>query len=204
MGISLSSPRSTGGARGGCYPKITGHQEKEMNSKAHILVVDDNRSVVRIIEVLLQREGFEVLTAFDGLEGLQKAREEKPDLIILDIVMPRMDGYEVCHLLQDDPDTAAIPVLILTVKGRVNDPSLDDQTIEARIQEQMAGYEAGAIDFLSKPIKARELLNRVRTLLWFDGFPVEGSELGQEEEEFKRPLVLQRDSVRGFTTGHFS
>jgi len=163
-----------------------------MNSKVHILVVDDNRSVVRIIEVLLQREGFEVLTAFDGLEGLQRAREEKPDLIILDIVMPRMDGYEVCRLLQDDPDTAAIPVLILPVKGQVDDPSLDDQTIEARIQEQMAGYEAGAMDFLSKPIKARELVKRVRTLLWFDGFPVEeGLEFDQEESE--SALLLQRD-----------
>ncbi len=143
-----------------------------MDSKTRILVVDDNRSVVRIVEALLQKEGFEVLTAFDGLEGLRKAREEKPNLIILDIVMPRMDGYKVCRLLQDKPDTAAIPVLMLSVKGYIDDPSLDDQVIESRIQEQMDGFDAGAVDFLSKPIKARELLKRVRALLWFEEFPV--------------------------------
>ena len=161
-----------------------------MNTKAHILVVDDNRSLVRIIQGLLQKEGFEVLTAFDGLEALQKAREEKPDLIILDVVMPRMDGYEVCRLLQDDPDTAAIPVLILTVKGQVDDPDLDDQALKSRIQEQMDGYEAGAVEFLSKPIKAKELLDRVKTLLWFDRLPVgEGSKTSRWESV--QPFIPQ-------------
>ncbi len=164
-----------------------------MSSETRILVVDDNRSVVRLIEALLQKEGFEVLTAFDGLEGLQKAREEKPDLMILDIVMPRMDGYEVCRLLQDDHDTAAIPVLILTVKGQVDEPGIGDQDVEARVREQMAGYEAGAVDFLSKPIKAKKLLERVRTLLWFDGFSMEdGARLsrGKETDEL---LLQQKD-----------
>ena len=144
-----------------------------MSSDTRILVVDDNHSIVRLIEALLQKDGFEVLTALDGLEGLQKAREEKPDLIILDIVMPRMDGYEVSRLLQGDPDTAAIPVLMLTVKGQVDDPSLDDDALEAGIREQMEGYEAGAVEFLSKPIKAKELLHRVKALLWLDHLHVE-------------------------------
>ena len=130
-----------------------------MSSETRILVVDDNRSVVRLIEALLQKEGFEVLTAFDGLEGLQKAREEKPDLMILDIVMPRMDGYEVCRLLQDDHDTAAIPVLILTVKGQVDEPGIGDQDVEARVREQMAGYEAGAVDFLSSRSRRKSCWN---------------------------------------------
>jgi len=144
-----------------------------MSSNTRILVVDDNHSIVRLIEALLQKDGFEVLTAFDGLEGLQKAREEKPDLIILDIVMPRMDGYEVSRLLQGDPDMAAIPVLMLTVKGQIDDPSLDDDALEAGIREQMEGYEAGAVEFLSKPIKAKELLHRVKALLWLDRLPIE-------------------------------
>ena len=152
-----------------------------MNSKGCILVVDDNRSVVRIIEVLLQREGFETLTAFDGLEALQKAREEKPDLIILDIVMPRMDGYEVCRLLQDDADTASIPILMLTVMGQLDDPTLGDQAIKTHVRERMKGFEAGAVDFLSKPIKAKELLDRVKTSLWFDSFPVDSPEANREE-----------------------
>ncbi len=156
-----------------------------MSSKARILVVDDNHSIVRLIGALLQKDGFEALTAFDGLEGLQKAREEKPDLIILDIVMPRMDGYEVSRLLQDDPDTAAIPVLMLTVKGQIDDPSLDDHALEAGIRERMDGYEAGALEFLSKPIKAKELLDRVKALLWFDRLPVgESPSEGQETELF--------------------
>ena len=147
--------------------------------------------MVRIVEVLLQREGFETLTAFDGLEGLQKAREEKPDLIILDIVMPRMDGYEVCRLLQDDADTASIPILMLTVMGQLDDPTLGDQAIETHVRERMEGFEAGAVDFLSKPIKAKDLLDRVKTLLWFDGFPVDIPESGQEEPGER--VLLQRD-----------
>ncbi len=156
-----------------------------MDSKTRILVVDDNHSIVRTIKALLQKEGFEVLTAFDGLEGLRKAREEKPNLIVLDIVMPRMDGYEVCRLLQDSPDTAAIPVLMLTVKGYIDDPSLDDQAIESRIQEQMNGFDAGAVDFMSKPIKAKELLERVRTLLWFEDLPsnLREGELVEEDSD---------------------
>ena len=164
-----------------------------MNSKGCILVVDDNRSVVRIIEVLLQREGFETLTAFDGLEGLQKAREEKPDLIILDIVMPRMDGYEVCRLLQDDADTASIPILMLTVMGQLDDPTLDDQAIKTHVRERMKGFEAGAVDFLSKPIKAKELLDRVRTSLWFDNFPVDNPEADREERG--TALAAQRSGL---------
>jgi CheY-like chemotaxis protein len=162
-----------------------------MKTKTHILVVDDNRSLVRIIQGLLQKEGHEVLTAFDGVDGLQKAREEKPDLIILDVVMPRMDGYEVCRLLQDDPDTAAIPVLMLTVKGQVDAPDLDDRALETGIRERMDGYEAGAVEFLSKPIKAKELLSRVKTLLWFDSLPIgEGSKTGRWESG--QPPIPQR------------
>ncbi len=141
-----------------------------MGSRTRILVVDDNHSVVHIIEALLQKGGFEVLTAFDGMEGLEKAQDEKPDLIILDIVMPRMDGYEVCRLLQDSPDTAAIPILILTIRGQVDIPDPDDGSLDLSIQEQMAGFEAGALDFVNKPIKAKELLKRVKALLWFESF----------------------------------
>jgi two-component system cell cycle response regulator len=138
--------------------------------KAQILVIDDNRSLVRIIARLLQKEGFEVLTAFDGQDGLAKAHQERPDLIIMDVVMPKLNGYEVCQRLQSAPDTAAIPVLLLTVKGQLN-PDADEHTLESCVQEQIAGFEAGAADFLSKPVRAKELLDRVRTLLWFEGFP---------------------------------
>ena len=163
-----------------------------MNSKTRILVVDDNRSIVRLIEVLLRREGFEVITAFDGLEGFQKAQEEKPDLVILDIVMPKMDGYEVSRLLQDDPDTATIPILMLTVKGQVDDPSLDEDALKTGIQERMEGYEAGAIEFLSKPIKAKELLSRVRVLLQFDRLFVDSN-----LNESQAPVVFVQEDLAG-------
>ena len=145
-----------------------------MNSKACILVVDDNRSLVRVIERILEKEGFDVLTAFDGPEGLQKAREEKPDLIVLDIVMPEMDGYEVCRHLQRDPNTARIPVLMLT--------RLDLKHFTTRDQKRIEGFEAGAIDYLSKPVTAKGLLDRVRDLLRL-------SRLGQVRRSASRAMV---------------
>ncbi len=140
-----------------------------MKTKARILVVDDNRSLVRIIEGILQRQGYEIVTAYDGVEAMKQVEATRPDLIILDIVMPRLDGYQVCRTLQKDPKTAAIPVLLLSVKGQLDEPDLDDQAIEARLQEQIEGFEAGAADFITKPVKAKELEERVQMLLWFSG-----------------------------------
>ncbi len=144
-----------------------------MSSKARILVIDDRERMVKIVQRILEKEGYEVLTAFDGLEGLRKAQEKKPNLIILDIIMPRMDGYEVCRRLRSDPDTAGIPILLLTVKGQLDEPDIDDETLDARLQERNVGFEAGAIEFLSKPVTMEELLDRVRPLLWFDSLPIE-------------------------------
>ncbi|MBC8249813.1 MAG: response regulator [Anaerolineales bacterium] len=142
-----------------------------MSSKPRILVVDDNRALVRVIEGILQKEGFGVLTAFDGVEGLRKAREEKPALIILDIIMPEMDGYEICRQLQSDPDTAAIPVLMLTVKGRLDVSSAEDERrFNAHVEERVAGFEAGALEFLTKPVTAKELVKRVKGALWISGW----------------------------------
>lgn len=132
------------------------------------LVVDDNRAVVRIVATLLERRGFQVLTAHDGAEGLAKAMNELPDLMILDVLMPKMNGYEVARRLQDDPATAAIPIIMLTVKGRVDEDGLDEDEMGQRVKERLRGFEAGAVDFLSKPVKAREMLERVERLLWWD------------------------------------
>jgi CheY-like chemotaxis protein len=142
-----------------------------MGSKARILVVDDNRSLVRIIEGVLQRQGYEVITAIDGAEGFEKAQKEKPDLIILDIVMPNMDGYQACQHLQRNPDTADIPVLMLTVKGQVDEVANpeDQRDYYDRIRERIAGFDAGALGFLSKPVTAKELVKQVKRMLWFKG-----------------------------------
>ena len=132
-----------------------------MTRKARILVVDDSRSMVMIVERVLKKEGYEVFTAYDGKEGLQKARELKPDLMILDIMMPEMDGYQVCQRLNSDPETAGIAVLMLTAKGHSPITGLKDR---------MAGFEVGAIEFLTKPVTAKELLKRVKSVLWSGGF----------------------------------
>lgn len=150
-----------------------------MKSKACILIVDDDRSLVRIAERILQEEGFNVITAFDGMDGLQKAREEKPDLIILDIIMPRRDGYEVCRDLQSDPETMHIPVVFLSAKGggiAVNGVSIKDQ---------LKGFQSGALDFLAKPVSGKDLVERVKALLWL-------SKLGDKGKKAKdaKPRVL--------------
>ena len=113
---------------------------------------------MKAAERILQKAGFEPITAFDGSEALEKARAERPDLIILDIVMPGLDGYDVCRALRKDPGTAQIPVLMLTVKGQANTPT--------GAREKIDGFEAGAVDFICKPVKAKELVDRVQGLLW--------------------------------------
>ena len=139
-----------------------------MASNGKILVVDDNVSLVRMLEGVLLRNDFEVIVAYDGEEALAKVKAQPPDLIVLDIVMPRLNGYEVCRRLHEDSATAVIPVILLTVKGQVDDPELDASELEVRIAEQMAGYEVGAVDFIPKPIKAVELLERIKSHLDID------------------------------------
>jgi DNA-binding response OmpR family regulator len=141
-----------------------------MSSQPRILVIDDNRSLVHIVERLLQKEGFEVLTAFDGTQGLKKARRERPDLIILDIIMPGIDGYQVSRRLQAHPDTAAIPVLMFTVLGQTEvEPADNPGRYNVRVHQRLEGFECGALEFLSKPVQAKELLKRVKALLWTRG-----------------------------------
>ena len=133
-----------------------------------ILVADDNQSVVMILERVLKHEGYAVITAGDGLEALEKAFAHRPDVILLDIVMPILDGYEVCRRLHAHADTTKIPVVFLTVKGQVNAlPSdlKDRQILEGRIQERLDGFDAGAIDFLCKPIIAKDVIARVNKIV---------------------------------------
>lgn len=134
-----------------------------------ILVVDDNQSLVRIMEGVLQKRGYQVLTAYNGFEAIGLALHNKPDLIILDIEMPGIDGYRVCQRLQKSELTAKIPILMLTVKGQVDAPGMPDKrTFEMRLWERNRGFEAGATEFISKPIRAQDLIERVERLLWID------------------------------------
>jgi len=96
-------------------------------------------------------EGYEVITALDGEEALKKASETKPDLIVLDIMMPKMDGYETCKALKADEATKDIPVILLSAKGR----NVDMQT----------GYDVGADEYITKPFSPRKLVDRINTML---------------------------------------
>src|SRR5215213_1247413 len=117
---------------------------------ARILVVDDIESNVRLLEAKLSAEYYEVLTASDGPTALAVAAAEKPDIVLLDVMMPGMDGFEVCRRLKDDPETRHIPVVLVTaLDGRAD-----------RIQ----GLECGADEFLNKPIDDVMLFSRVKSL----------------------------------------
>ena len=116
-----------------------------------ILVVDDQRTNVELMAQLLRSRGYEVHAAVDGARALELVREVDPDLVISDIMMPGIDGYEVCRRLRGDPGTALLPVVLVT--------SLDPQT------ERVTGIEAGADDFLAKPVNWSELFARVNSLL---------------------------------------
>ena len=134
-----------------------------MTHSRRILIVDDDELTVRTVRRMLEKQGFQVLAAYDGATGLEKAREEKPDLLILDIEMPGMDGYEVCRRLQSDPLTAMTPVLMLTGRGQVDRTGRD---LVRGVEERIVGYDAGAVEFLSKPVGSDELVQRVKALLW--------------------------------------
>ncbi len=120
-------------------------------SGAKILVVDDEAYIVELVKFNLEKEGYEVIVAHDGLKALDMVREELPDLIILDIMIPRMDGLEVCRLLKQDQVYKTIPIIMLTAKGEEFDTIL--------------GLEMGADDYIKKPFSPREMLARVNARL---------------------------------------
>ncbi len=113
-----------------------------------VLVVDDEESIVNIIEYNLKRDGYNVIKAYDGEEGLNSALTQKPDLVILDIMMPKMDGYEVCRRLRAKSD---VPIIMLTARA--------DEV------DTVIGLEMGADDYVTKPFKVRELVARVKANL---------------------------------------
>ena len=120
-----------------------------MNKK--ILVVEDDPISLRLIQYTLQHEGYQVLSAPNGLDGMRKVQEEEPDLVILDVMLPGIDGFEVCYRLRAEPQTAQLPILMLSAK--------------AQEMDKTTGLKVGADDYLTKPASPSEIVKRVETLL---------------------------------------
>jgi DNA-binding response OmpR family regulator len=132
-----------------------------MEGRPKILIIDDDPDFVEATKVVLQSKDYQVLTAYDGKEGLEKVREEGPDLIILDIIMPQEDGFKVCEEIKADPKLAKIPVIILT--------SLSERWSEVALSVTQ-GLMLEAEDYIDKPVAPEELLKRVEKRLERIGF----------------------------------
>jgi DNA-binding response OmpR family regulator len=125
--------------------------EKADKGTKRILVVDDEQGIITIVKLYLVHHHYEVITASDGQEGLDKAKTEKPDLIVLDLMLPKINGYKVCGLLKKDTRYAKIPVIMFTAKAQEKDVKL--------------GQEVGADAYITKPFEPEVLLARIKELL---------------------------------------
>lgn len=116
-----------------------------------ILIVEDDPSFSRAINHIVEKEGYNVITASNGMTGLRMAKEENPDLLILDVMLPGLDGFEICSRLRQDPPTAGLPIIMLSAKGQEADKT--------------TGLKVGANEYLTKPVDRTLLLEKVTLLL---------------------------------------
>ena len=126
-------------------------QANKGQTMAHILIIDDSPTDVRVFTTLLEKNGHRVSSAASAEEGIAAAKRERPDLVIMDVIMPGMNGFQATRTLSRDADTSAIPILIVTTKSMETD--------------RVWGLRQGAKDFLTKPVAEQELLARIQKLL---------------------------------------
>ncbi|MEM7332002.1 MAG: response regulator [Chloroflexota bacterium] len=152
--------------------------------KQTILIIDDNITNLKVVMEYLQAYSFEILVARNGADGLESAELATPDLILLDVQMPGLDGFEVCRRLKANPETAVIPVIFMTALTDAND--------------KVQGLEAGAVDYVTKPIESKELLARVNTHLELQALQKELQDNNEvlEEKVEERTAVLQEEIRR--------
>jgi DNA-binding response OmpR family regulator len=143
-----------------------------MPPKRQILVVDDEKDILKLVQYNLEKEGYQVLTAKTGEEGFETARQSKPDLVILDLMLPGIDGLEVCKMLRADGAMKRVPILMLTAKGSETD--------------QIVGLELGATDYIVKPFSVKVLLARVKNIFRNQGIRAHSDD---------RPVLRSRDMV---------
>jgi class 3 adenylate cyclase/CheY-like chemotaxis protein len=147
---------------------------------ARLLVVDDVPENVKLLDAILSPRGYTLLPAASGAEALRKAADESPDLVLLDVVMPELDGYEVCRRIREDPATRLLPVIMITASGG---------------HEKVRAIEAGADDFIQKPFDQAELLARVKSLLRIKQFQDELAELNRTLEARVAQQVFDLERV---------
>lgn len=121
------------------------------SSHKKILIVEDEQDILQLVKHYLEKEGFRPIPAVNGLEALKKVKEEKPDLVVLDLMLPELDGLEICKRLRSVPETAMLPILMLTAKAEESDT--------------IVGLELGADDYVTKPFSPKALVARVKALL---------------------------------------
>lgn len=122
-----------------------------MNKAKRILLIDDHQTVFRLLEAIVRIKGYELLYADCGQQGIVMARDEQPDLILLDVMMPDLDGFKVCQYLKDNDETKHIPVMFLTARGAEDDLA--------------TGRKVGADGFMTKPFQTMDVLNQVEKIL---------------------------------------
>ena len=124
--------------------------------KAKILVVDDEPDMVEMLKVMLENASYEVVSAYDGQEGIATAKQEKPDVVVLDLMMPEMNGFDACKEMKNDPDLKDIPVLVLTAIS---------QKLSATKYARDQGLGLLSDDYIDKPVDPNVLLSRIETLM---------------------------------------
>ena len=175
-----------------CSPLSPARPREVSKPALKILVVEDEKNILRVVSYNLEREGYRIVLAKDGEEGLERARKEKPGLILLDLMLPRMDGLEVCRQLKADPATARIPIIMLTAK-----------TQEA---DRVVGLEIGADDYVPKPFSPRELVARIKAVLRRTQPAPQAPSLwrcGHLEADWQRRLVKVRRKTVELTPKEF-
>jgi len=167
-------------------------KKKQAGPQDRILVVEDDLTLLETLEYNLVGEGYEVITAADGLTALEVAREEQPDLVVLDLMLPRLDGFEVCRILRRE---TSVPILMLTAR---------DEEVD-----KVLGLELGADDYVVKPFSLRELISRIRALLrraYGDLAAVSGEErltFGEVEVDLERLHVYRQGRLVDLTPIEF-
>jgi len=161
-------------------------------SKEKMLIIEDEKDIVKMLDYNLKKEGFKTLSAYNGEDGLDMASKENPDLILLDLMLPEIDGFDVCKALKSDPKTSHIPIIILTAKDQETDKSV--------------GLELGADDYVTKPFSPRELIARIKAVLRRakekDKLP-EVLKIGDLTIDFSKIMVLIKDKPIELTSKEF-